>query len=67
MIGEAERGVTNAGGDRNAGRYGGEAGATDGCVLYIFKFFLVSFSFFFFPIAFFSTEHADRRDGMRRK
>ena len=36
--GGTDRDGTNAGGDRNAGQYGG-AGAADGCVLYHVLFF----------------------------
>ena len=45
-----KRDRTNASGDRNEGRYGGKERPT-GTSFVIFKFFLLSFSFFFFPVA----------------
>ena len=51
---------TNVGGDRNAGRYGGEAGATDGCDLYHFLVLSALLLIIFLSDCLFSTEHADR-------
>ena len=59
------------GGNKNAGRYWGGGQEGPWVSMYVFYHVLIrstllSFSFFFFPVASFSAEHNDRRDGMGR-